>query len=93
MNVALAMLDLGIALSGPTGAVAVGINLINAVTSISLSAYNLIQADAGVAEAATEVTEGETRKTEAATAATSAATFRTERTAALVLLDQRGWFQ
>jgi hypothetical protein len=93
MNVALAALDLGIALSGPTGAVTVAVNLINAVTSISLSTYNLIQAEAGVDEAATEVTEGETRKTEAATAATSAAAFRTERTAALVLLDQRGWFQ
>jgi hypothetical protein len=93
MNVALATLDLGVALSGPTGAVTVAVNLINAVTSISLSAYNMIEADAGVTDAAAEVAEGETRKTNAATAAANAATFRTARTAALLLLDQRGWFQ
>jgi hypothetical protein len=93
MNVALAALDLGIALSGPTGAVTVAINLINAVTSISLSAYNLTQAQSGVSDAAGEVSEGETRKSDAATSLTTAGTFRTARNAALQLLDQRGWFQ
>ena len=93
MNVALAALDLGVALSGPTGAVAVGINLINAVTSISLSAYNMSEAIAGVADAKDEVTEGGVRKTAAATASADAASFRTARTAALLLQDQRGWFQ
>lgn len=93
MTVALGVLDLGIALAGPAGAAEIAISAVNAVTSISMSAYNLSQAITGVSDAADEVTEGTQRVADATAAVADAATFRTARRNALLLLDQRGWFQ
>lgn len=93
MSVALTVLDLGIALAGPAGAATIAAGLVNAVISISMGAINLDNAITSVNDAIAEVTEGTTRKSDALTAVGEAATFRTERRDALLLLDQRGWFQ
>jgi hypothetical protein len=93
MTVALGALDLGIALAGPSGAAAIAISVINAVTSISMSAYNMVNAAQGLSDANAELTEGNQRVTDASTAVTDAATFRSQREAAMLLLDQRGWFE
>jgi hypothetical protein len=93
LTVALTVLDLGIALAGPAGAATIAAGLVNAVISISMSAINLDNAISSVSDAAAEVTEGGTRKTDANTAVSDAATFRSERRDAVLLLDQRGWFQ
>ena len=93
LTVALGALDLGIALAGPAGAIEIAVSVVNAVASISMSAYNYTQADASVTDAGNEVTEGTARVTAASTAVTNAGTFRTARQNALLLLDQRGWFQ
>lgn len=93
LTVALGVLDLGIALAGPAGAGAIAVSVVNAVTSIAMSAFNLTQAIDGASHAATEVTEGEQRVADANSAMNTAATFQTGRRAALLLLDQRGWFQ
>ena len=94
LSVALGALDIGIALAGPAGAGAIAVSVVNAVLAISMSAYNLIEAEHSGYKAATdEAAEGVVRKNEAFTAVGAAATFRAERRAALLLLDQRGWFQ
>ncbi len=93
MTVALGALDLGIALAGPAGAAEIAVSAVNAVTSIGMSAYNLSQAITGVSDAANEVTEGTQRVADATTAVANALAFRTARRNALLLLDQRGWFQ
>lgn len=93
LTVALTALDLGIALAGPAGATTIAAGLVNAVISISMGAINMDNAISSVDDAVAEVAEGETRKSDALAAVSDAETFRTERRAALVLLDQRGWFQ
>jgi hypothetical protein len=93
LTVALTVLDLGIALAGPAGAATIAAGLVNAVISISMGAINLDNAMSSASDAADEVTEGTTRKTDANTAVSDAATFRSERRDAVLLLDQRGWFQ
>jgi hypothetical protein len=93
LTVALTALDLGIALAGPAGAATIAAGLVNAVISISMGAINMDNAISSVDDAVAEVAEGKTRKSDALAAVSDAATFRTERRAALVLLDQRGWFQ
>ena len=93
MTVALSALDLGVALSSGSGAAAIAVSAVNAITGISMSAVGFTDAEKGVTDAVKEVTEGGARKTAAATAVTDAGTFRTERQQALQVLDQRGWFQ
>ena len=93
MTVALGALDLGIALAGPAGAGAIAVSVINAVTSISMAAFNMSNAIKGLSDAKDEVAEGKTRRDDASTALTAAATFRAARRADLLLLDKRGWFE
>jgi hypothetical protein len=93
MSVALGVLDLAVALAGPAGAAEIAVSAINAITAIGMSAYNLEQAIEDVITKGDEVTEGQQRVADATTAVSDAATFRTARRAALLLLDQRGWYQ
>ncbi len=93
LNVALGVLDLGIALAGPAGAGTIAASLISSVPAISLSTYGLAEAIKDVIVKIDEVEEGTDRVTDSNTAVTDAATFRNERRDALLLLDQRGWFQ
>jgi len=93
MTVSLSALDLGVALASGSGAATIAISAVNAIAGISMSAVGFTDAEKGVTDAAVEVTEGSARKTDAATAVTDAGTFRSGRQQALLLLDQRGWFQ
>ena len=93
LNVALGVLDLGIALAGPAGAATIAASLISSVPAIALSAYGLEEAITSVIQKADEVVEGADRVTDSNTAVSDAVTFRNARRDALLLLDQRGWFQ
>ncbi|GEM_PF-512958 len=93
MTVALGVLDTGVALAGGSGAAAVAVNLINAVSSISLSAVALSMAIDGASDKASEKVEAEQRRDQAQAAVAAAAQFRAAARETLLELDRRGVFR